>query len=126
MSCQYAILRHEGVARPHFDVMFQSEPGGRLHTWGAEIWPPAGAVVLEQLVDHRAAYLTFEGDISSNRGTVRRIEQGKCEVLEHADGKWLMRFTPAPNGTPIILEFKREVASAQPDRWRCQPAGPVR
>ena len=36
---QYVILRHEEIAEPHFDLMFETLPGSELATWQAERWP---------------------------------------------------------------------------------------
>lgn len=41
-----------------------------------------------RLEDHRAIYLTFEGEISGGRGQVRQIDGGECWLLEsNADKK---------------------------------------
>jgi len=32
--------------------------------------------------DHRAAYLTYEGEVSNNRGTVRRVASGTARLTE--------------------------------------------
>jgi len=37
--------------------------------------------------DHRAAYLTRQGPISRNRGTVRRLARGSCSWVERADDR---------------------------------------
>jgi hypothetical protein len=76
----YVILRHEGVAEPHFDLMIQTAPGSPLSTWRLAAWPPPARAAAQKLPDHRVAYLTFEGEISGGRGRVRRVEQGTCRV----------------------------------------------
>lgn len=76
---RYVILRHEvpvGSARPsHWDFML--EHGDVLRTWAIEQWPDAvesqPAILLP---DHRAAYLTYEGPVSGNRGEVARWDEG--------------------------------------------------
>lgn len=42
-------------------------------------WGPFAA---ERIADHREAYLTYEGQVSEGRGTVRRVAAGECEILE--------------------------------------------
>ena len=38
-NLRYVILRHEGVAEPHFDLMFEASPGAPLLTWRSMEWP---------------------------------------------------------------------------------------
>ena len=47
-----------------------------------------------RLPDHRALYLTYEGPVSGNRGSVRRELSGACEVtLDGPDrAAWTVRF----------------------------------
>ena len=105
-ACLYAILRHEGVDRPHFDLMFQIKPGGKLATWRAEVWRPTGPIAVERIGDHRQAYLTFEGKLSGNRGSVRRVEQGICEIEIQAEGWWKVWLKPAPKDDELILRME--------------------
>jgi hypothetical protein len=100
----YVVLQHEGIAQPHFDLMFQTAPGSMLATWRAETWPISGVAALEKLPDHRQAYLTFEGEISGNRGTVRRVEQGIC-MVENSDQRWTIHLRALPSGKSLILQL---------------------
>jgi len=110
----YVILRHEGVEMPHFDWMFQADPAGELATWRSAVWPPAGEVVLERLADHRKAYLTFEGEISGGRGSVRRVAQGLCEV-EQGEGFWKLKLHPVPVGPSVSFSIIRGSSG----QWHC-------
>ena len=47
----------------------------------------------EHLADHRAIYLEYEGDISRNRGCVRRLARGECEILDMTDRSLIARIT---------------------------------
>jgi hypothetical protein len=75
---RFVILEHtwNGV---HWDLML--EAGDRLRTWAIDA-PIAFEVDLaaRDLADHRLAYLDFEGPVSRNRGTVRRLERGEYAV----------------------------------------------
>lgn len=76
---RYVILRHEvpsGSARPsHWDFML--EHGDVLRTWAIELSPDAAEPQPALLLpDHRAAYLTYEGPVSGNRGEVARWDEG--------------------------------------------------
>jgi hypothetical protein len=74
------VLRHEGIARPHVDFMVETAPGSLLSTWRLEAWPIVGERPAEKLPDHRRDYLTYEGPLSGNRGHVRQIESGECDL----------------------------------------------
>jgi hypothetical protein len=82
-SLRYVVLRHEGVAEPHFDLMFETSPGSMLATWRSTDWPVTKNSTLTPLPDHRAAYLTYEGPLSGNRGVVRRIASGNHRVEQN-------------------------------------------
>jgi hypothetical protein len=87
-SRRFVILRHEGVARPHFDLMIESQPGGPLETWRSDVWPIEMPTPLVHLPPHRRAYLDYEGPVSNDRGFVRRVETGTCTVQIARDGCW--------------------------------------
>jgi hypothetical protein len=110
----YVVLRHEGVEKPHFDLMFQTSPGSMLATWRSPVWRPTSAITLERLPDHRTAYLTFEGEIPGGRGNVRRVEQGLCEVDRREDG-WTIRLRPRPIGEAMALDLAKQSHSS----WLC-------
>ncbi len=81
MALRYVVLRHEGIAEPHFDLMFETAPGSALATWRSPVWPPGTGTPLPPLPDHRADYLTYEGPVSRGRGAVRRVSHGTYRVL---------------------------------------------
>jgi hypothetical protein len=97
---RFVILRHEmplGHERgTHFDLML--EAGGVLWTWSLPELPAEGRIIqAEALPDHRLAYLDYEGLVSGNRGSVRRVDEGEYEIVEdsadlleiHCSGKEL-------------------------------------
>jgi hypothetical protein len=89
---RYVILRHEGIDPPHFDLMFETAPGSPLATWRGEMWPITTAAPLTRLADHRNAYLSYEGPLSENRGSVRQVESGEFRLLR--DGQeWAIAFS---------------------------------
>jgi hypothetical protein len=59
-----------------------------LLTWELRELPAAwggtglDSVSATRLPDHRLAYLDFEGPVSGDRGSVRRVVAGKFEMLE--------------------------------------------
>jgi hypothetical protein len=89
----------------HFDLMIDC--GVSLRTWALERWPPdvqRPSRVL-RLPDHRPAYLTYEGPISGNRGTVRRVDAGTCQVMIDAANETLLRIvSPRFDGSLTIVD----------------------
>ena len=80
---RFVVLQHSGFGDPHFDLMFETSPGSPLATWRCDQWPFGEQPNLEPLGDHRRAYLDYEGPVSGNRGTVRRVESGTHVVIEN-------------------------------------------
>ena len=78
---RYVVLRHEGIPDPHFDLMFELEAGSPLATWRSDSWPPPPGRSIRRIGDHRREYLGYEGPVSNDRGSVRRIEAGTYERL---------------------------------------------
>ncbi len=108
MRRRYVILRHEGVADPHFDLMFEIEVGSSLATWRSPTWPIAQPTRLVKLEDHRRDYLEYEGPVSGDRGTVTRVAAGtyrtgpplpaQLEVRLSRDNCILIRQLTKPDG----------------------------
>ena len=106
---RYAILRHDGIEQPHFDLMFETAPGSKLATWRSDVWPIDGVAQVERLADHRAEYLTYEGPVSGNRGQVSRVTSGTCLITLATPMQWVIQLMPA--GPLLVL---RPVVG---DRW---------
>src|SRR5262245_26836686 len=79
---RYVVLRHEGIPEPHFDLMFESKPGGALTTFRTPVWPLAEGTVLTALGEHRREYLSYEGPVSGDRGAVRQVASGRFRWLK--------------------------------------------
>jgi hypothetical protein len=90
---QFVLLYHDWPAGPrgsHCDLMF--EVGDSLRTWSLSLLPAAwrdiayaavstgNEVQAAQLPDHRLTYLEYEGPVSGERGSVRRLDRGQCSV----------------------------------------------
>jgi hypothetical protein len=89
----------------HFDLML--ETGGVLRTWSLAELPTMGkAVPAESLPDHRLAYLTYEGPVSGDRGSVSRVEEGEFEVM--AESGELLHVRLAGRVFRGNLELRRE------------------
>lgn len=87
---RFVLLRHQmpdGDRDSHWDLMIENN--GALATWALVDLPCAApSQSVERLADHRLAYLTYEGPISSNRGVVTRWDEGACKLLEQSDSRW--------------------------------------
>jgi hypothetical protein len=105
----YVILHHLGIDRPHFDLMFEFAPGSALATWRLDQWPVVHSMKVERLGDHRREYLDYEGPLTGDRGYVRRVDLGECEVTTTGN-QWTIR---AAQFTLRLTEY--------PDKtWRCE------
>lgn len=86
-----AILQHTTPTGVHHDWLIEDprlpdpqSPTARL--WTARItapptdWPKLKRLHLTVIAPHRRHYLTYQGPISNNRGHVKRLAIGTCEV----------------------------------------------
>jgi len=84
---RFVLLRHEtppGYVKPsHWDLML--EHGDHLKTWTLWEMPVIGKPnIAVPDFDHRLHYLSYEGPISNNRGSVRQIDRGTYTDLVHS------------------------------------------
>jgi len=68
-------------------------------------------VTATALPDHRKEYLEYEGPVSGNRGSVKRVDQGKFELIEESEGDWVVHLCGDVN--QCTLRLKR----ASGDAW---------
>ncbi len=103
---QWVVLHHtllDGTS--HYDWLF--EPAADAPLLSLRVNSPLGPgnFQSERLPDHRRVYLTFEGDIGANRGSVKRIQQGHVlhikatpdaitAILTHNETHWHLAATP--------------------------------
>jgi hypothetical protein len=100
---RFVVLYHDGIAEPHFDLMFEIEAGGELATWRSPRWPIDQETILTPLQPHRAAYLQFEGELSRHRGRVRRVAAGTYRRA----GEETIQFVEPHDLAPIKIEADR-------------------
>jgi hypothetical protein len=84
--------------------MFESEPGGLLVTWRSPVWPLEANAPLQRLGDHRRDYLSYEGPVSNDRGSVQRIGKGTFEWLSREAVKVVIRLLEPEPATWIITD----------------------
>lgn len=75
MALRFVILEHTVNGAAHFDLLMEVEGEDRLFTLQLENWPPPSKFV--ELEPHRRMYLDYEGEISDDRGSVKRVMSGE-------------------------------------------------
>lgn len=110
----FVVLIHDepGGGR-HFDVMI--EQGESLATWRCPVAPEparAQALILERLPNHRRHYLTYEGPISGNRGSVTRHDEGTCRVTQRDEGTWVIDWSGRWLNGPSLLRATGDAAQS--------------
>lgn len=98
---RYVVLRHDGIAIPHYDFMCEWRRDSPLMTLRFAEWPPVGDQSFERLGDHRREYLTYEGPVSNGRGFVKRVAQGSCSIKVDSEESCLIVLD---NGMEIRVE----------------------
>lgn len=83
MALSYVILEHTVNGGVHYDLMLELPGQEKLRTlqMQARLLKPGDTCEFKELEPHRRAYLEYEGEISGNRGQVKRIERGTYESL---------------------------------------------
>ena len=110
---RFVLLEHvwNGV---HWDFML--EHGEVLRTWAIDAPIVAGQdLPARALPDHRRIYLDYEGEISGNRGQVRRVDTGTYRTLEWSADRVRVRAGGLSTG-------RRSRSCANPG---LSPAGPA-
>jgi DNA polymerase Ligase (LigD) len=76
---RFVVLEHVWNGT-HWDFML--EAGEVLRTWAIDAPLVAGRnLPARALGDHRPIYLEYEGPVSGNRGSVRRVDSGTYTVI---------------------------------------------
>jgi hypothetical protein len=103
MTLRFAILHHTGVGSPHYDLMFEPDPGAKLATWRSPVWPIVAPTPVERLDDHRREYLDYQGPVSNDRGRVDRVAGGLFHFESRTDDRWVIATDQG-----YCLTFKRQ------------------
>lgn len=94
---RFAVLRHEcgsangGAEASHWDLLLELPGEQKLVTWQVRIDPAVWPRQLpaERIADHRKIYLTYEGQVSGDRGSVKRVAEGGAAV-QRREGGWAL------------------------------------
>lgn len=89
LALKTAVIQHNTPHGTHHDWLIEDPtapnpagPDARL--WTARVlpppahWPQLGRFDLDILPPHRRAYLTYQGEVTNNRGRVQRVGSGTC------------------------------------------------
>jgi hypothetical protein len=110
---RFAVLHHTACEQgDHFDFLIEQTPGtGDLLTFRLPDWPVLGPTEVRRLRDHRRIYLTYEGEVSLNRGRVSRVGEGFASL--HV----------TPQGITITLPGTRQLdfTPIADDLWQATP-----
>jgi hypothetical protein len=91
----------------HVDWMIAQDPRGRnpLVTFRVpqrvDDLPAGRRIEAVRIADHRPQYLTYEGPVPGDRGTVRRLVRGTAALLDQGPEGWRLEvcWEGAPGGT---------------------------
>ena len=77
-----------------------------------------------RIADHRPAYLTYEGPISGDRGTVRRLARGTVVRLDERPDEWRLEVrweAPPGRSQPQHLRLTRQ--GPESEAWTIEALG---
>ena len=78
------VVQHHTNGRDHFDLMI--EYGESLLTWqvsalNLKLLLDGNRVEVKRIHEHRREFLSYEGLISGNRGSVKIFDSGECKSV---------------------------------------------
>ena len=112
---RFVVLEHVW-GEVHWDFML--ERGEVLRTWAIDAPIVAGVELpARALADHRRLYLDYEGPISGDRGTVRRVEEGRYEALHWAPDRVVVRLSGVQLVGDVELRRFSSREGASPLSW---------
>lgn len=107
---RFVVLIHDHPEM-HWDFLLEQETDCLTWRLAQPPWPGV-ACPGEAIVNHRKHYLTWEGPVSGNRGTVTRFDAGEYQREESEPGTLRLTLTDSQRGV-------REVAAEwQPEQQR--------
>lgn len=82
---QTVLLCHETRCGSHYDWLMVDPRSGCVPDaavwaarvkWSSRSWGYLGSWLINPIAPHRRCYLTYQGPVTDNRGTVRRVDAG--------------------------------------------------
>jgi hypothetical protein len=116
MNSRFVILTHDHP-RLHWDLML--EEAQSLRTWRLLAEPGSqNPIPAEALPSHRKHYLTYEGPVSGDRGTVSQWDSGTYRLLQEDEHHLRVRLDGARLRTTMVI---RRIDEEQDEgRWQVQ------
>ncbi len=92
-SLQFVVLYHQFPSgsnrKSHWDLLVEQPSPEKTQLLTFEVSAPpqdwGKATAATQLPDHRPIYLTYEGPIAGNRGTVSQVLRGAVQWVTHSE-----------------------------------------
>jgi len=110
---RYVVLRHD-YPTLHWDLLLEAAEPAPCPTWRLPAPLAVGEAILAvRLPDHRRLYLTYEGPVSGDRGTVQRERTGHFQILLEEPGR-LELFLSDHSGA-WLLSLQQETPLSE--RW---------
>ena len=110
----FVLLEHAVGESVHWDFLIEMSHSLDLATWRLARDPSrvtCDPIDAERIADHRRLYLNYEGPISGDRGTVRRVDRGESCVVSSSPERW--RFSL--RGACLSGDF--EIIGGRTARW---------
>ncbi len=96
------------------------EAGEVLWTWRL-LAPPLsardGPVAAIRIGDHRPRYLTYEGPLSGDRGSVRIVDHGTYELLQYSSESLRLKV----QGNVLAGPYRLSRSGPEPTAWVLSP-----
>ena len=144
-TIRWAVLLHQPPGQPaHCDLLLQQPSRPGLLTWRLQRWlasppskpptnhpphvhePPPDAELdaepAEQLPDHRAVYLDYQGVLSGGRGSVQRIDSGLLLMLDPTPATVRAKLRSETGRTIALTLLRESPPGTHPARWLCYAA----
>lgn len=114
MSRAFVIQLHSIGNSSHFDLMI--EDGEKLATWQLAALPGSGEALPARLLPpHRREYLTYQGPVSGDRGSVQIADSGSAQMLSQGPDLWEIELA----GRSVSGRFQLRRVHA--DNWELVP-----
>lgn len=109
-TLRFVVLQHDHPML-HWDLLL--EHGDACRTWRLLTEPSCWPIDAESIGNHRKHYLTYEGPVSGNRGTVSQWDAGMYELTSQTEFRWVVTFSGARLSGRYVLE-----KATSGDNWR--------
>lgn len=112
-DASFVILHHRQRDGDHWDLMIEQADG--LATWRLDRYPKGETTTIaaRRIHDHRKAYLEYEGELSGGRGSVERVDGGRCRILCADEHLWEIQLEG-------IVHGRFNLRWTHADHWRLE------